>query len=173
MALTETQLEAWREERRNRSLAQRVRRPTAWLGLASLPLLTIATASGLWLYTEALRDDRPSPVLVYVHVVSSAAGLAIVSAKLFELGRERIARGLAECLSMLLAALALPLLVTGALLLLTPANDSRSAYVHLVAASWWMALLGLHLLRYLSRALDAALRGRASDDQARAPFESR
>ena len=173
MELTESQLEDWREERRERMLARRVRRVTSRLGLASLPLLVVATATGLWLYTEALREDRPSPALVWIHVAASTIGLAVVTVKLVEHGRVRLARRLAEGVSLVLAALALPLLVTGALLLLTPSNGSRSAYLHLIAASWWMALLGLHLLRYLSRSLDAALRGRASDDQARAPFESR
>ena len=162
MQLTDAELAQWREERRNRAVAKRVRRAAARLGLASLPLLTLATASGLWLYTEALRDARPSFALIWIHVASSALGLSIVTAKLIEHGRARIARRLAEGLSVLLAALALPLLATGVLLLVTPSSDSRDAYVHLIVASWWMALLGLHVLRYLSRALDAALRGRAA-----------
>jgi len=33
---------------------------SARLGLLSLPLLVMAVATGLWLYTVALRDDRPS-----------------------------------------------------------------------------------------------------------------
>ena len=173
MQLADAELAEWRAERRERMLARRVRRATSRLGLSSLPLLVAATATGLWLYTEALREDRPSPALVWIHVAASTIGLAVVTVKLVEHGRVRLARRLAEGVSLMLAALALPLLVTGVLLLLEPSSDSRSAYVHLVAASWWMALLGLHLLRYLSRSLDAALRGRGSDDQARAPFESR
>ena len=173
MQLNDAELAAWRADRRARMLARRVRRATSRLGLASLPLLVVATATGLWLYTEALNEHRPSQAFVWIHVASSAGGLAVVTAKLVEHGRVRVSRRLAEGVSLVLAVLALPLLATGVLLLLEPSSGSRAAYVHLVAASWWMALLGLHLLRYLSRSLDAALRGRASADQARAPFESR
>ena len=43
-------------------------------GLLSLPLLALAVATGLWLYTIALRDDRPGSALaIWLHVAVSRA----------------------------------------------------------------------------------------------------
>ena len=61
---------------RARARSRRVRRTSARLGLLSLPLLLIAVTTGLWLYTIALRDDRPSSLAIWLHVVSSALALA-------------------------------------------------------------------------------------------------
>ena len=162
--LSDVDLIAWRTERAQRRVAARVRRTTSRIGLASLPGLLLATGTGLWLYTEALRDERPSPALRLVHVVASALALGVISWKLVEHGRIRISRRLADGSSLVLGLLALPLTISGTALVLSPSSSSRTAYVHLIAASWWMVLLGIHLLRYLSRSLDAALRGRASDE---------
>jgi hypothetical protein len=136
----------------------------------SLPLLVLAVATGLWLYTIALRDDRPSSLAIWLHVVVSTVGLAIVTAKVMESGWARVARGLdparffTDGLSLILAALAVPLLVTGVVLIVAPGSGSATAYAHLIGSAWWMTLFGVHLMRYLGRSLDAALRGKAAPD---------
>jgi hypothetical protein len=167
---SDAQIEEWRRVRIERARARRVRRVSARLGLFSLPLLVMAVATGLWLYTLALRDDRPSSLAIWLHVVVSTLALAIVTAKVAESGWARLARGLdparffTDGLSLILAALAVPLLVTGVVLIVSPGSDSANAYAHLVGSAWWMTLFGIHLMRYLGRSLDAALRGKAAPD---------
>ena len=167
---SDAQIDEWRRVRLERARARRVRAATARLGLLSLPLLILAVATGLWLYTVALRDDRPSALAIWLHVVVSVLGLAIVCAKLAETGRARLARGLdparffTDGLSLILAALIVPLLITGGVLLLAPGSSSATAYAHLVASAWWMTIFGIHLMRYLGRALAAALRGNAAPE---------
>jgi hypothetical protein len=168
--LSDAQIDEWRRVRVERAQARRVRRVSARLGLVSLPFLILAVASGLWLYTIALRDDRPSSPAIWLHVVVSALALAIVTAKVAESGRARLARGLeparffTDGLSLILAALAVPLLITGVVLIVAPGSDSASAYAHLIGSAWWMTLFGIHLMRYLGRSLDAALRGKAAPE---------
>jgi hypothetical protein len=158
---TDAQIDEWRRVRAERSRARRVRGTSARLGLLALPLLILAVATGLWLYTVALRDDRPSSFAIWLHVAVSVAGLAIAMVKVAESGRARLARGLdparffTDGLSLILAALVVPLFVTGGVLLLAPGSDSATAYAHLVASAWWMTILGIHLMRYLGRALSA------------------
>jgi len=167
---SDAEIDEWRRVRVERAQARRVRSVSARLGLLSLPLLVLAVATGLWLYTIALRDDRPSAFAIWLHVIVSAAGLAIVTAKVLESGRTRLGRGLdparffTDGLSLILAALVVPLLVTGVVLLFAPGSDSASAYAHLIGSAWWMTLFGVHLMRYLGRAVDAALRGKAAPD---------
>ena len=167
---TDAQIAEWRRVRVERAQARRVRRLSARLGLLSLPLLVMAVATGLWLYTIALRDERPSALAIWLHVVVSVLGLAIVTAKVLESGRVRLARGLdparffTDGLSLILAALAVPLLVTGAVLVISPGSESASAYAHLIGSAWWMTLFGVHLMRYLGRSIDAALRGKAAPE---------
>jgi hypothetical protein len=167
---SDAQIDEWRRVRIERARARRVRRASARLGLLSLPLLILAVTTGLWLYTIALRDDRPSSLAIWLHVVSSALALALVTFKVAETGRVRLARGLdpsrflTDGLSLLLAALAVPLLATGVALLLFPGSSSATAYAHLVGSAWWMTLFGLHLVRYLGRSLDATFRDRAAPD---------
>jgi hypothetical protein len=167
---SDAQIDEWRRVRVERARARRVRRVSARLGLLSLPLLLMAVATGLWLYTIALRDDRPSALAIWLHVVVSVLGLAIVTAKVAESGRARLARGLdpsrffTDGLSLILAALVVPLLVTGVVLVVAPASDSATAYAHLIGSAWWMTLFGVHIMRYLGRALDAALRGNAAPE---------
>src|SRR4051812_26466320 len=84
---TDAQIDEWRRVRLERSRARRVRATSARLGLIALPLLLLAVATGLWLYTVALRDDRPSSLAIWLHVVVSVAGLAIVTVKVAESGR--------------------------------------------------------------------------------------
>ena len=69
---SDAQIDEWRRVRIERARARRVRRTSARLGLLSLPLLIMAVTTGLWLYTIALRDDRPSSLAIWLHVVSSA-----------------------------------------------------------------------------------------------------
>jgi hypothetical protein len=167
---SDAQIDEWRKVRVERAQARRVRATSARLGLLSLPLLVLAVATGLWLYTIALRDDRPSAFAIWLHVIVSAAGLALVTWKVLESGRVRLARGLdparffTDGLSLILAALAVPLLVTGIVLIVAPGSDSATAYAHLVGSAWWMTLFGVHLMRYLGRSLDAALRGKAAPE---------
>jgi hypothetical protein len=167
---SDAQIDEWRRVRIERARARRVRRTSARLGLLSLPLLIVAVTTGLWLYTIALRDDRPSSLAIWLHVVSSVLALALVTYKVAETGRARLARGLdpsrflTDGLSLLLAALAVPLLATGVALLFFPGSSSATAYAHLVGSAWWMTLFGLHLVRYLGRSLDATFRDRAAPD---------
>jgi hypothetical protein len=167
---SDAQIDEWRRVRIERARARRVRRTSARLGLLSLPLLIMAVTTGLWLYTIALRDDRPSSLAIWLHVVSSALALALVTYKVAETGRARLARGLdpsrflTDGLSLLLAALAVPLLATGVALLFFPGSSSATAYAHLVGSAWWMTLFGVHLMRYLGRSLDATFRDRAAPD---------
>src|SRR5436305_6335741 len=161
---SDAQIDEWRRVRIERARAKRVRRTSARLGLISLPLLIMAVATGLWLYTVALRIDRPSALAIWLHVATSAPALALVTYKVAESGRARLARGLdparflTDGISLILAALAVPLLVTGVALLFFPGSDSATAYAHLVGSAWWMTLFGVHLMRYLGRSLDAAFR---------------
>jgi hypothetical protein len=167
---SDAQIAEWRRVRVERARNRRVRRVSARLGLLSLPALLAAVATGLWLYTIALRDDRPSSALIWLHVAASAIALVLVTAKVLESGRARLARGLdpsrffTDGISLLLAALAVPLLVSGVVLLFAPGSDSATAYAHLVGSAWWMTLFGVHLMRYLGRSLDAALRGKAAPE---------
>ena len=167
---SDAQIDEWRRVRVERARARRVRGVSARLGLLSLPFLIMAVATGLWLYTIALRDDRPSALAIWLHVVVSVLALVIVTAKVAESGRARLARGLdparffTDGLSLILAALAVPLLVTGVVLIVAPGSKSATAYAHLIGSAWWMTLFGVHIMRYLGRALDAALRGNAAPD---------
>jgi hypothetical protein len=167
---SDAQIEEWRRVRIERARARRVRSTSARLGLVSLPLLLMAVTTGLWLYTVALRNDRPSALAIWLHVITSALALALVTCKVAESGRARLSRALdparflTDGLSLILAALAVPLVLTGAVLLVSPGSGSANAYAHLVGSAWWMTLFGVHLMRYLGRSLDAALRGKAAPD---------
>ena len=167
---SDAQIDEWRRVRVERARSRRVRSASARLGLLALPFLVMAVATGLWLYTIALRDERPSALAIWIHVVTSTVALACVTYKVAESGRLRLSRALdparflTDGLSLLLAALAVPLLLTGVVLLVSPGSSSASAYAHLIGSAWWMTLFGVHLMRYLGRSLDAALRGKAAPD---------
>jgi hypothetical protein len=167
--LDESAVDDWRIARAERAHARRVRRSTSRLGMIALVPLLAATASGLVLYTFALDNHRPSALFTWSHSVISVIALALVSWKLVDGGVERLRRGLdvhrllTEGASLVLAALGVPLLVTGAWLLAEPSDGSFASNVHLVASVWWVALFGMHLFRYLGRATNAALRGRSSE----------
>jgi hypothetical protein len=175
--LDDEEIEQWWQARRERAYARRVRRATARLGLWALGPLLVAFATGLWMYTLALRGDRPSGAVIWAHSLLAVAGLVLATWKLADLGWATLRRGLdvhralTDGVSLVLAALGVPLLVTGGLLLLGPGSGSADAYVHLVASVWWGVLFGAHLMRYLGRAVDAALRGRdASEARLDAPL---
>src|ERR1700710_3091645 len=114
---SDAQIEEWRRVRIERARERRVRSASARLGLLSLPFLVLAVATGLWLYTVALRDDRPSALAIWIHVLTSAVALALVTAKVAESGRLRLSRALdparffTDGLSLILAALAVPLVL--------------------------------------------------------------
>jgi hypothetical protein len=166
--LSDAQIEEWRRVRSERARSRRVRKASARLGLLSLPFIVLAVTTGLWLYTIALRDDRPSALAIWLHIVTSAVALALVTSKVAESGRLRLSRALdpsrflTDGLSLILAALAVPLVLTGVILLFSPGSSSANAYAHLVGSAWWMTLFGVHLMRYLGRSIDAALRGKAA-----------
>jgi hypothetical protein len=166
--LDESAVDDWRSARAERAHARRVRRSTSRIGLIALLPLLAATASGLVLYTFALDNHRPSALFSWSHSLISVIAVALVSWKLVDSGVERLRRGfdvhrlLIEGASLMLTALGLPLLVTGAWLLAEPSDGSFASNVHLVASVWWVALFGLHLFRYLGRSVDAALRGKSS-----------
>ena len=56
----------------------------------------------------------------------------------------------------MLGALLVPLLITGIVLLIAPSTGSFMAYLHLVAAAWWTAMLVWHLWRYMAPAVRSA-----------------
>jgi cation transport ATPase len=166
--LDEAAVNDWRIARTERARTRRVRRSTSRIGLIALLPLLAATASGLVLYTFALDGHRPSALFSWSHALISLVALALVAWKLVDSGLERLRRGfeahrlLTEGASLVLAALGVPLLATGAWLLAEPSDGSFASNVHLVASVWWVALFGMHLFRYLGRSLDAALRGKSS-----------
>jgi hypothetical protein len=168
--LSDEEIADWHRAHDERQHARRVRSSTSRLGLWSLFPLTVAFATGLWLYTEALRDEKPGALLSWIHAIFSFVGLLLISLKLLDLGRARMARGLqprralTDGISLVLAFVNLPLLLTGIVLLIAPSIGSASAYGHLVASVWWTVLFGAHLLRYLGRSLDAALRDKAAPE---------
>jgi hypothetical protein len=170
VSLDESSVDAWRIARRERARARRVRRSTSRIGLLALVPLLGAAATGLVLYTFALDGHHPSRPLTLTHSTIAVIALAMVGWKLVDSGLARLRRGLdlqrivTEGASLLLAALGIPLLVTGAWLVAYPSEGSFASNVHLVASVWWVALFGLHLLRYLGRSVDAAPRHRSSDE---------
>jgi Kef-type K+ transport system membrane component KefB len=167
--LDEAAVDDWRMARSERARARRVRRSTSRIALVALVPLLAATASGLVLYTFALDGHRPSTIFSWSHAIVSVIALALVSWKLLDAGLDRLRRGLdlhralTEGASLVLAALGVPLLVTGVWLLAEPSDGSFASNVHLIASVWWIALFGVHLLRYLGRSVDAALRDRSSE----------
>jgi hypothetical protein len=170
VSLDESAVDAWRDARVERARTRRVRRSASRIGLISLIPLLGATATGLVLYTFALDGHHASRPLQWAHGAISLIALGLVTWKLADAGLSRLRRGLDpqrllhEGASLLLAALGVPLLVTGGWLIAFPSEGSFASNAHLVASVWWVALFGFHLLRYLGRAVDAALRDRSSDE---------
>jgi hypothetical protein len=166
--LSDEEIIEWRRARAEKAYQRRVRLSTSRIGLWSLIPLLLAFGTGLWLYTLALYNDRPSRLDVWLHVAVSLLALGFTAWKMADLGWARVRRGLdprrlfTDGLSLLLAAFWVPLVITGLLLLWHPSAGSAAANVHLVASVWWGVLFGAHLMRYMGRAMDAALRGEAA-----------
>jgi hypothetical protein len=164
--------DAWRAERAERRALKRrpVRRRVAYAGVLSLLPLLLAIVTGLAIYTFNLRDDRPSPGLIWTHTGLSVLGLALVTWKVGVLGRRRLRRDLTlrrpqEGLSsIVLLAFGVPLLLTGGWLLVEPDGQSFLDYLHLISSVWWTLLLQWHLWRYLSRAMGATFHGTGTSD---------
>ena len=140
LTLDEAGIDAWRVQRTERARARRVRRSAARIGLIALVPLLGAAATGLVLYTFALDGHDPSSALSITHAVISGIALALVGWKMADAGFARLRRGLelhrllTEGASLLLAALGLPLLASGAWLLAEPSEGSFASNAHLVAS---------------------------------------
>jgi hypothetical protein len=147
-----------------------VRPSVARRGLLALGPLLAAVATGVILYGIDAAGDTPSGAVIWVHSGISALALLLVVYKVADLGPVRIRRAfsrqhLHEVVSIALAALSVPLLVTGVALLVSPSTGSVTAYLHLISSAWWTGLMLWHLRRYLGASLRALFRSQA---QARA-----
>ena len=138
-----------------------VRRSVARRGLLALGPLLGAVATGAILYGIDLGGGSPAGAVVWVHTGISALALLLVLYKVADLGLARIRRAftrqrLHELVSIVLAALSVPLTVTGGALLVDPGTGSFMAYSHLVSSAWWTGLIVWHLRRYVGASLRAA-----------------
>jgi hypothetical protein len=146
---------------------RRVGRVVARRALVALAPLLGAVATGAVLYGLDVGRDRAGTGVIWSHVGFSILAMLLVGYKLRALGGTRLrlaitGQRLADVLSLVLGALLVPLLITGVVLLITPSTGSFMAYLHLVAAAWWTAMLVWHLWRYMAPAVRSA--GRAPTD---------
>ena len=168
---SDAQIDEWRRVRIERARARRVRRVSARLGLL------VAAAAGPRRRDGPLAlHDRPArrPPVVARDLAARRRERARPRDRHRQGRSSRAARGsragsipsrfFTDGLSLILAALAVPLLVTGVV-------PDRRAGLRLgdrlrapVGSAWWMTLFGVHLMRYLGRSLDAALRGKAAPE---------
>jgi len=140
-----------------------VRSSVARRGLLALGPLLATVATGAILYGIDVAGDAPPGAVIWVHSGISALALLLVVYKVADLGVARIRRAfsrqhLHEVVSIILAALSVPLLVTGVALLVSPSTGSVTAYLHLISSAWWTGLMVWHLRRYLVASLRTALR---------------
>ena len=141
------------------AVAQRsVRRGVARRGLVALAPLIGAVATGAVLYGLDVGRDHAGAGVIWSHVGFSILAMLLVGYKLKALGGVRLRRALGDArlsdvLSLVLGALLVPLLITGIVLLIAPSTASFMAYLHLVAAAWWTAMLVWHLWRYMAPAV--------------------
>jgi hypothetical protein len=158
--------ERWRSEldARRRSWRSRpIRRGVARRGLMALGPLLAAAATGAVIYGVDLSGSHPGEALAWFHAGIATLGGLLVSYKLAELGATMLrARLVTEklldtVLSFVMLVLFVPLLITGALLLIAPSSSSFEAYAHLVISAWWTFLLAVHLRRYLGKSMQSAL----------------
>jgi hypothetical protein len=153
------ELDERRRERRRRPVNGGVARRAL---LALGPLLA-AVGTGAVIYGIDLAGDRPSASVAWLHAGISTLACLLIAYKLAEVGAKRIRDGLRPglaletAMSLLLAVLLIPLLLTGIALLVAPSSGSFAAYAHLIAAAWWTVLLGVHLSRYLRRSWRATV----------------
>jgi hypothetical protein len=129
--------------------------------LVALAPLLGAVATGAVLYGLDVGRDHAGAGVIWTHVGFSILAVLLVGYKLKALGGVRLrlaitGRRLVDVLSLVLGALLVPLLVTGIALLIAPSTGSFMAYLHLVAAAWWTAMLVWHLWRYMAPAVRAA-----------------
>jgi len=129
--------------------------------LVALAPLLGAVATGAVLYGLDVGRDHAGAGVIWTHVGFSILAVLLVAYKLKTLGDVRLrlaitGRRLADLLSLVLGALLVPLLITGIVLLIAPSTGSFMAYLHLVAAAWWTAMLVWHLWRYMAPAVRAA-----------------
>ena len=141
--------------------ARHVRRGVARRGLVALAPLLGAVATGAVLYGLDVGRDHAGAGVVWTHVGFSILAMLLVGYKLKALGGARLrlaitGQRLADLLSLVLGALLAPLLITGVALLIEPSTGSFTAYLHLVAAAWWTAMLVWHLWRYMAPAMRSA-----------------
>lgn len=156
----------WRQEldaRRRTWRSRAIGRGVARRGLMALGPLMAAVATGAVIYGIDLSGSHPGAALAWFHAgIATLAGL-LVTYKLAELGAAKLRTALVTerlldtALSFLTLVLFVPLLITGALLLIAPSSSSFSAYTHLVISAWWTVLLAVHLKRYLGRSMQAAM----------------
>jgi hypothetical protein len=137
-----------------------VRRAAARRGLLALGPLLAAVGTGASLYALAVAGAAPPGAVVWAHAGVSLLALVLVAYKLSDLDRASLRRAalrgrLPQLGSLALAAVSVPLLVTGVGLLVAPSTSSYAAYSHLVAGTWWTALLAWHLRRYVGASLRA------------------
>ena len=143
-----------------------VRQSVARRGLLALGPLLATVATGAILYGLDVGGDSPSGAVVWVHSGISALALLLVVYKVADIGPARIRRALSrqnlpELVSVVLAALSVPLAVTGVALLLAPSTESTVAYLHLISSAWWTGLMVWHLRRYVGASLRAAFSSHA------------
>ncbi len=145
-----------------------VRRSVARRGLLALGPLLGTVATGAILYGLDVGGSSVPGAVIWVHAgISTLAALLIVY-KVIDLGPSlpaRIRRAFTrarihELVSVVLAALSVPLAVTGVALLLAPSTGSTMAYLHLISSAWWTGLMVWHLRRYLRASLRAVFSGR-------------
>jgi hypothetical protein len=150
-----------------------VRPSVARRGVLALGPLLATVATGAILYGIDVAGDAPPGAVIWVHSGISALALLLVVYKVADLGLARIRRTfsrqhLHEVVSIVLAALSVPLLVTGVALLVSPGTGSAMAYLHLISSAWWTGLMVWHLRRYLVASLRSAF-GRRSPVRAGRP----
>ena len=138
-----------------------VGRGVARRGLVALAPLIGAVATGAVLYGLDVGRDHAGAGVIWTHVGFSILAMLLVGYKLKALGGVRLrlaitGQRLADLLSLVLGALLVPLLITGVVLLIAPSTGSFMAYLHLVAAAWWTAMLVWHLWRYMAPAVRSA-----------------
>jgi hypothetical protein len=138
-----------------------VRSSVARRGLVALGPLVATVATGAILYGIDVAGDAPPGAVIWAHSGISALALLLVVYKVADLGLARIRRAFSrrhmhELVSIVLAALSVPLLVTGVALLVSPSTGSVTAYLHLISSAWWTGLMVWHLRRYLVASLRSA-----------------
>jgi hypothetical protein len=138
-----------------------VRREAARRGALVLGPILAVIASGAGIYGVELAAEHPGDALVWVHVGFSLLVCLLAVYKLAGMDAAQMRRAwrrgrvLETAASTLLAALLLPLLLSGIVVLARPSGGSYIAYVHLIAGVWWTLLVAWHLRRYLARSLGA------------------